>query len=236
VQQHLGLVYGFRMPDETITTQQVDPEGYGRFVESPTRTELERYFFLDDADRELIAKRRADHNRLGFALQMVTVRYLGTFLADPLDVPTNVVDYLAGQLGVVDPSCAKAYLERRMTRFEHQREIAETDGWRDFAEVEGMLAQWVDDRAWTTGDGPGTLFAASVGWLRERKVLLGRSFGSVSCGARLPWVTSDPHSSRLVRNSDVKIGDSGFGHLAPIAPESSGCHERRPGRVRTTSC
>jgi len=33
--------------------------------------------------------------RLGFALELGHVRYVGTFLRDPLEVPTPVVDFLA---------------------------------------------------------------------------------------------------------------------------------------------
>ena len=32
-------------------------------------------------------------------VQLVTVRWLGTFLEDPLDVPGAVLDFVAGQLG-----------------------------------------------------------------------------------------------------------------------------------------
>ncbi|HYR64446.1 MAG TPA: DUF4158 domain-containing protein, partial [Actinomycetota bacterium] len=153
--------------------EQFDTAGYDRFsLGTPTRRELERYFFLDDADKMLIAKRRGDHNRLGFGLQVATVRYLGTFLSDPLDVPTEAVDYVASQLEIPDASCVKAYLERKQTRFEHQWEIAREYRWRDFGDVEDELIRWVGDRAWTTGEGPRTLFDASVGWLRHRKVLL----------------------------------------------------------------
>lgn len=108
----------------------------------------------------------------GVALQVTTVHYLGTFLADPTDVPTEVVDYLAAQLGVGDPSCLKGYREREMTRLEHAREIRDAYGFADFSAAEAELGAWVDAQAWTSGDGPKALFDGSVLWLRERKVLL----------------------------------------------------------------
>ncbi|WP_425298127.1 DUF4158 domain-containing protein [Nocardia brasiliensis] len=58
---------------------------------------------MDDEDRRLISARRRDYNRLGFAVQVVTVRYLGMFLADPVDVPAELVAYLAEQLGIGEP-------------------------------------------------------------------------------------------------------------------------------------
>jgi Domain of unknown function (DUF4158) len=89
--------YGPRaMPMEFLTDAQV--AGYGRFDGVPSRADLERFFFLDDADKDLLGDRRGDQNRLGLMLQATTVRYVGRFVEDPLDVPWPVVEYLAGQL------------------------------------------------------------------------------------------------------------------------------------------
>jgi TnpA family transposase len=158
------------VPVEFLSDEQAAT--YGRFTAPPSRAELERFFFLDDADKALIGKRRSDYSKLGFSLQLVTVRYLGTFLTDPLDVPTVVLDYVAEQLGIADASQVKAYMEREKTRFEHQWEIVREYRWQDFTAVQAELTRWVDDRAWTTGDGPRAVFDGAVGWLRERQVLL----------------------------------------------------------------
>ncbi|WP_218908824.1 DUF4158 domain-containing protein [Nocardiopsis sinuspersici] len=56
---------------------------------------LNRYFFLDDADRALIEPERREANRLGYAVQLCTARYLGTFLTDLSQVPEEAVVYLA---------------------------------------------------------------------------------------------------------------------------------------------
>jgi hypothetical protein len=146
------------MPVEFLSNDQVAT--YGRFVGEPGRAELERFFFLDDVDRDLVTKHRGEHTRLGFALQLGTVRYLGTFLSDPIDVPWCVVDYLAVQLDVRDPSVIKRYAERQMTPYEHTWQIRKVFGYRDFGDerAAGGLREFLDGRAWVHAKGPYALF------------------------------------------------------------------------------
>lgn len=158
------------MPVEFLTDEQAAK--YAAYDGAPPLTELERFFFLDDVDRALIEPKRRAHNRLGFAVQMTTVRFLGVFLDDPTDVPAEMVDYLAEQLGVADASALKAYGERENTRLDHVRELRRVLEYTEFAEAEAELRAWVDARAWTAGEGPKALFDAAAGWLGERRVLL----------------------------------------------------------------
>lgn len=51
------------MPVEFLTDAQA--AAYAAYYGAPSRTELERFFFLDDADRELIEGKRRSHNRRG---------------------------------------------------------------------------------------------------------------------------------------------------------------------------
>ena len=160
------------VPLDFLTDGQV--AAYGRFDGVPSRADLERFFFLDDADRDLIGDRRGDHNRLGFVLQATTVRYVGVFLEDPVDVPWQVVEYLAGQLGIEDPSCGKRYTDRPKTAYEHAWEIRVAYGFRAFEDalVGEEFGRVLDGRAWAHAEGPAALFEQAVGWLRRHRVLL----------------------------------------------------------------
>ena len=42
----------------------------------PAPAQLAKYFFIDDKDRSEIASHRGAHNRLGYAIQLCTVRFL----------------------------------------------------------------------------------------------------------------------------------------------------------------
>lgn len=59
-------------------------KGFGLHEVPPTRDELERFFLPVDQDRALIDRHRTDASRLGFALQLTTVRFLRKILEDPI--------------------------------------------------------------------------------------------------------------------------------------------------------
>src|SRR5512142_816464 len=132
------------MPVDFLTGEQ--QRRYGRYAGEPSPAQLERYFHLDDTDRGLIARCRSDHTRLGFAVQLGTVRFLGTFLADPAEVPRSVIAYLARQLGIADTRGLKHYAAGEM-RLDHVAEIRRRYGYRDFhqgSEV-AALSRWLSN-------------------------------------------------------------------------------------------
>jgi TnpA family transposase len=168
--------------------------GYGRYGEAPAARQLERFFHFDDVDRARIADRRGDHNRLGFAVQLATVRFLGTFLAHPADVPPVVAKTIARELAV-DAGDLARYARREQTHREHAGEIQRVYGYRDFSDrsAQAELGVWLHARAWTTAERPSVLFDLATARLIDAKVLL----PGASVLARLIAAARDQATERL---------------------------------------
>lgn len=182
------------MPVDFLTQDQQRRDG--RYASEPSPALLDRDFHLDDSDRGLIARCRGDHNRLGFAVQLGTVRFLGTFLADPSEVPAGVVAHLARQLDVADVGGLKRYAAGVMRR-DHVAEIRRRYGYHDFHEGSepAILCRWLANRAWISAERPSVLFDLATARLVERKILL----PGVSTLARLVAQVRDKAASRLWR-------------------------------------
>ena len=119
------------MPVSFLTEAQ--QRRYGRFDGEPSADQFARYFHLDDVDRDLIGRRRWDHMRLGFALQLGTVRFLGTFLDDPTAVPPGVVKTLGGQIGIRDAANLVHYTKGNAP-WRHSGEIRDRYGYQEFSD------------------------------------------------------------------------------------------------------
>lgn len=147
-------------------------ERYGCYPETLTTDELARYFHLDDDDREWIATKRRDSNRLGYALQLTTVRFLGAFLEDPTAVPDTVLCTLSTQLRISDlADCIGTYRITRQ-RWQHTAEIRARYGYCEFADKQFCLGRWLCALCWTGTDRPSVLFEHANSWLIGHKVLL----------------------------------------------------------------
>ena len=116
------------MPVDFLSDEQGGT--YGRFVGSVSEVDFERFFFLNDDDLTIVGRRRGAANRLGFAVQLGTVRYLGSFLDDPTAAPGNVVEFVSRQLRIAGLAVFEEYSVRPKTGYEYGWEIAEAYGYR----------------------------------------------------------------------------------------------------------
>jgi Domain of unknown function (DUF4158) len=125
---------------------------YGRYDGNSSAEQLARYFHLDDADRAAIGGKRGERNRLGYAVQLTTVRFLGTFLEDLATVPTCVVQTLRRQLELTGPEQLIEYAQGEQ-RWAHAERIRTEHGYRALTDRQAgfALARWLSGRGSKVG-------------------------------------------------------------------------------------
>lgn len=131
------------MPVQFLT--QADHDRLNRCPDDVSAEDLNRFFWLTPADYDALYSIRHDYNRLGFALQLGCLRYLGFFPANLPELPLSVVQCVAAQLAV-EPELLAFYGKRGSTQRQHQRQIQTLAGYRratqaDLAELETWLMQ-----------------------------------------------------------------------------------------------
>jgi hypothetical protein len=147
---------------------------YGQFCGEPNEIQLTRYFHLDEADMTLILNRRGNQNRLGFALQLTTARFLGTFISDISFAPVNAQTFVARQLSITDMSVLENYAQRETTKREHTAVIRKQYGYHEFNESSWgfRLSRLLYIRACVSNERPSLMFDFATAWLIQNKILL----------------------------------------------------------------
>lgn len=160
------------MPVDFLSPAQ--QENYGKYPNNLTAEFIANYFFLDDKDKEWIKSKRGQFSRLGYALQLTTVRYIGTFYSDLTTIPWKIIERIANQVHVADISDCLTRYQQSEQRWRHTAEIRIRYGYKEFNEkgIRFKLGRWLYALFWTGTDRPGLLFEQTVSWLITNKVLL----------------------------------------------------------------
>jgi TnpA family transposase len=156
------------MPRRRVLT---DEQFEGLLTLPTAEAELVRHYTLSRADLAAIERRRRDHNRLGFALQLCALRYPGRLLRPGELIPSVVLRFVGEQLGIEGDALA-GYAVRFQTRYAHSSTLQEIFGYRP---LEGLARRevqaWLLPVALTTTSGL-ALAEALTCELRRRRVIV----------------------------------------------------------------
>jgi hypothetical protein len=119
---------------------ELEARRWGRFGGEPTIEQLDRFFHLDADDLRRARRHRGESTVLGFAVQVGTLRFLGTFLAQVEGTPRGVISYVGHQLKV-GPEAWTGYPSSRAREL-HPTEIRNLYGYTAFGDGRPHCGSW----------------------------------------------------------------------------------------------
>ena len=135
-----------------------------------SQSDLDAYFQLTTNDLIVLTPLRGDHNRLGFALQLCCLRYLGFFPDNLVSLTLPIISYVAKQLNLPYKRL-EAYGQREKTLNAHQQQVMQHLGYRRATPIDLLsLEQWLLERA-LEHDKPKLLFEMACDYLRRSKIV-----------------------------------------------------------------
>lgn len=154
------------MPGQFLTRKE--KERLSQFPASIPQDDLITFFTLTPSDLNQLPIKSADYNRLGFALQLCALRYMGFCPDDLHSAPLAAVAYTANQLGV-DPQVLADYGKRDHTRTDHLIKVLKYLGFYKASETDlSTLSAWMTQRA-LEHDQPTLLLQMATDWLYSQK-------------------------------------------------------------------
>jgi hypothetical protein len=141
-----------------------------RFPDRIAVEDLRACFALSDADRRLVFDQRGAENRLGLAVALCAIRFLGFVPHDLASLPEEALAFVAGQVDAAEHELL-AYGARAQTRSDHLNLLLAHLGWRRATDANrAALGRWLGERA-VEHDAPVALMALAGEHLRARRVL-----------------------------------------------------------------
>ncbi|MEE8290422.1 MAG: DUF4158 domain-containing protein, partial [Candidatus Tectomicrobia bacterium] len=184
------------MPISFLTA--AERERWLSFPDTIPQDDLAVYFLLSDDDQREVNRHCEPPDRLGYALQLCTLRYLGFMPLDFKATPDAVVRVLAEQLELA-PSVLALYANRRTQRT-HRRYVQAYLGFRRVTPLDVYALQtWLVDRA-LEHDKPTLLLQLACEKLYRERIVR-------------PGVT---RLERFVASAREKAHDETFRQLTPL--------------------
>lgn len=148
--------------------------------------DLDTYFQLNAEDLVTIGNLRGDSSRLGFALQLCCLRYLGFFPTNLLLLHSSIVGYVAEQL-LLSPAALADYGNREPTLYDHQKQVLAHLSYRRATPLDLLtLDAWLLERA-LEHDRPKHLFDLVCDYLRRERIVRP---GTTRLTKRVGWARS----------------------------------------------
>ncbi|MBF0316512.1 MAG: DUF4158 domain-containing protein [Oligoflexia bacterium] len=141
---HKGLLFILLTKSELTLVEQSSLENFPQEI---TDDDLVKYFILSNTDMEQLPVVTQSYNRLGFAVQLCALRFLGFFPKNLLKTPPVILDFLANQLKIKTTNFNR-YESKKSTHRSHRRYVIKYLKFKKLNICSRKnIAQWLEDRA-----------------------------------------------------------------------------------------
>jgi TnpA family transposase len=155
------------MARRTVLTERQRVALYGLPENEPA---FLHHYVLSDHDIEIINQRRRPENKLGYALQICSMRYPGRLLQPGEEIPSSLMKFIGAQIGLTGDDLLH-YAQRSQTRYEHGSILQASYGYSKLDLNSKELQEWVANAAENARSNE-WLAQAIVIKLRSSKILL----------------------------------------------------------------